>query len=380
MVALPRGGGGSGGSARGGDTSKSALPLQLPLRSTTRRNVVEVPHRVRQEQNTVAPVRGKRSCRTTRTSCRRLLHLGPASLPVDAVPLVWPEVPLLPGRVELEMPQLAAQASEAIDASTLRFLTVTSLRQREEEEMEERATLKKTTVAEEAKRRWRRGWIGIFRRSAAESSRRSPTSSRRGSGGSRRVTNPPLPRPLVERGRGRRGGGGPGSLGGAGPAAPHDASSILSSPRPRFLEPLVSGSLLFGVFSFPGSTVHESVVGGFWDFFTLSTWWWTRILRSFLICVRLKTWTLHEPFAAGSSFLVSGSPEEYSMGDDFRNSYLIQRLWLGFSVDTCTCVSLWRLFRPRFHVHLISDRNSGFTGRWLLEDVCSTSRFVVDVL
>ena len=67
-----------------------------------------------------------------------------------------------------------------------------------------------------------------------------------------------------------------------------------------------------------------------------------------------EVWTLHEPLVAGSLFLVSGSLEEYSLGDDLRICYRIQRLWLGFSADICTCVSLRRLFRPRFHVLLVS--------------------------
>ena len=53
---------------------------------------------------------------------------------------------------------------------------------------------------------------------------------------------------------------------GAGPAAPHDVSSTFSSLRPMFLEPLVFGSLLFGVFSFLGSTVDTVVFDCFWNF------------------------------------------------------------------------------------------------------------------
>ena len=58
-----------------------------------------------------------------------------------------------------------------------------------------------------------------------------------------------------------------------------------------------------------------------------------------------EIWTLYELLVAGSSFFVSGSPEEYSLGDDFRNCYRIQRSWLG----TCTCVSL-----RRFHILLVA--------------------------
>ena len=91
-------------------------------------------------------------------------------------------------------PVLAAPAAEGIDASTLRFLTAAAPRQKEVEEMEERAKLKKAKEAKEAKMEAKME-AAESRGSAGRSSltSQSPTrSSRCGSGGSRRVMNPPL--------------------------------------------------------------------------------------------------------------------------------------------------------------------------------------------